>query len=120
MVVVKGVQAAINKTHLKVGPKADDPREPFKPLLSGFLWHTKRSRVSGVTVVFVQGLRNKFQIPLLESLTPFAHQFDLWGAGVVWVGHWDETTVGGFPWGPRGESDAGAPGSCIMCLQARS
>ena len=68
-------------TCLKFGPKADNPRKLLKPLLSGLLRFVKRSRVSGVAIVLVQVLGDKVQVPLLESLTPAVHEFNLWGIG---------------------------------------
>jgi len=81
LVAAKGVRRATNITYLEVDPKADNPRKLLKPLLSGLLRSTERSRVSGVTIVLMQGLCDKVQVPLLKSLTPFVHEFDLWGIG---------------------------------------
>ena len=74
--------ATTGKTYLMGGPKAENTRYMIKPLLSGLLWPAERSRVGCVTVVFVQGLRDKSQVPLLESPVPFEHKPDLRGIGV--------------------------------------
>jgi len=75
------IPVTTNITHIVVGPKAENARDMFKPLLSGLLWPTNRSRVGCVAIVLVQGLCDKAQVPLLESPVPFKHKFDLWGIG---------------------------------------
>jgi len=40
-----------------------------------------------VAIVLVQAIRDMGQVPLFESLTPFVHEFYLWGIGVCWVRH---------------------------------
>ena len=82
-------------TCLIVGPRADNPRDVFKPLLSCLLRHTKRSWVMDKATILVQDLPNKAQVLLIESLAHLVHEFDLGGGGASWVGHWDE---GGLPW----------------------
>jgi len=83
---MKGVRVTTDDTHLMTGPKAENTRDMIKPLLSGLLWPAERSRVGCVAVVFVQGLRDEVQVPLLESSVPFKHKLDLWGIG-VFQGH---------------------------------
>ena len=87
----EGDPVTTNTIHLLLGPEADDFRDVFKPLFSGLLWLAEGSRVSSMAVVFVQGFRDEVQIPLFECLTPFVDEFDLWGIGVFWVGHWDKS-----------------------------
>jgi len=89
LAAAKDVQAVTNTTHLTVGPKADNARGMFKPLLSSNLWLTERSWVIRVTIVLVQALRNKGHIPFFESLVPLEHEFDLRGIGIFPVWHWD-------------------------------
>ena len=81
LAITKGTQVIAGVTYFKVGPEADNPRELFEPLLPGLLRPIKRSRVSGVTVVLVQGLGDMAQVPLFESLAPLVHEFDLWRDG---------------------------------------
>ena len=86
-------------TYLELSPEAHHPRELFKPLLSGLFWLAERSRVSDMSIVLVQILRDKTQVPLLKSPTPFVHKLDLWRFGTFWVGHWDEMIEGELLWG---------------------
>jgi hypothetical protein len=99
LVAAKGVQGTTDITYLGSfdGPKAEKLPEPCKPLLFGFLWFTKRPRVTDVAVVLVQGIRDKVQIPHLESPSPFADEFDLWGIGALWDNHWGEAVESGYP-----------------------
>ena len=55
LVAVEGIQEATNMIYLLLvgGPKAENPREPRKPLLPGFLWFTERFRIKGVSIVLV-------------------------------------------------------------------
>jgi hypothetical protein len=96
LVAAKGVQGTTNITYPRFvgGPKAEPLPEPFKPLLFGFLFFTKRFRVTDVAIVLVQGTRENVQIPRSESPSPFVDEFDLWGIGVLWVSHWDEADEG--------------------------
>ena len=84
-----GIQGVTDIAHLKASPEAHNPGELFKPLFSGLLRLTKRSRVSGVTIFLVQGLGDMIQIPPSESLTPLVHEFYLRGIGGFWRGHSD-------------------------------
>jgi hypothetical protein len=98
-VAAKGVRGATAITYPRPvdSPGADKLPEPCKPLLFGFLFFTKRFRVTEVAMVLVQGIRDNVQIPLLESPSPFVDEFDLWGIGALWVNHWDEAVEGGDP-----------------------
>ena len=78
------------------GPEVDHTRDVFEPLISGLFRPTKRPRVSCVEIVFVQGLRDKGQVLLLESLVPLEYELDLWGMGTFWVEHWGEAIGGGL------------------------
>ena len=77
-----------------VGPKVDDPRDMFKPLLSGSIRLTKRSWIVGVAIVLVQALRDKGQVLVFEALGPFEHEFYLRRIGIFPVGHLDEVVEG--------------------------
>lgn len=101
LVAARSVRRATDITCHKFGPKADNPRKLLKPLLSSLLWFVKRSRVSCVAIVLVQVLGDKVQVPLLESLTPSVHEFNLWGIGAFWLGHWGTVQRQGRPLGPR-------------------
>ena len=68
-------------THVVLGPDAVEPRDVFKPLLSGFLWPTERSRVGDLAIVLMQGFCDKVYILRFECLGPFVGEFDLWGIG---------------------------------------
>ena len=47
--------------------------------------------------VIVQALRENVYVLFLESPTPFVYELDLWGSGVLAVGHWDEAAgLGGY------------------------
>ena len=98
-VAAKGVRGATNITYPRPisAPGADKPPEPCKPLLFGFLLFTERFRVTEVAVILVQCIRDNIQIPLLESLSPFVDELDLWGIGTLWVNHWGEAIEGGDP-----------------------
>ena len=106
LTVAKWIIVVANITHFELGPKTDNPCELFKPLLSGFLRFAKGSRVSDMAIVLVQGLRDKAQVPLLESPAPFVHEFNLRGIGVLWVRHRDEAIEGGLLWRSRGKTRA--------------
>ena len=90
----KEVRPVAHIAYLILSPKVENTPKTFKPLLSGLLWLTKRSRVIRVTIVLVQALRDVGQVPLSESRTPFVHEFDLWGVRVCWIGHWGEAAEG--------------------------
>jgi hypothetical protein len=69
--------------------------------------------VSDVAIAIVCGLRDKDRIPRLEGPTAFADEVDLWGIGVLWVGHWDEAVEDVDP-------DASTKGYiAFVCPQAR-
>ena len=87
---MKEVRVPAHTIYLVVGPKADDARDMFKPLLSGSIRLTKRSWVICVAIVLVQALRDKGQVLIFESLAPFKHELDLRGIGIFPVGHWNE------------------------------
>ena len=78
------------------GPEVDRTRDVFEPLISGLFRPTKRAGVSCVAIILVQGLRDKGQVLILESLVPLEHEFDLWGIGAFWVEHWGEAIGGGL------------------------
>ena len=44
--------------------------------------------------VLMQVFRDELQVPLLESSTPFVHDFQLRGFGIVGNGHLDGLTEG--------------------------
>ena len=95
LVTAKVVRAVTDMTYLEFGPKADNPRKAVKPLFSGLLWPANGPRVSDMAIVLVQVLCDEVQVPLLESVTPLVHEFDLGGLGAFFVGHWDEGIDGG-------------------------
>lgn len=69
----------------------------FKPLLLVLCWLVKRSGMSDMVKVIVQALRENVYVLFLESPTPFVYELDLWGSGVLAVGHWDEAAgLGGY------------------------
>lgn len=53
LAVARGVRVT-NLTYFVVSPKAENTRDMVKPLLSGLLWPTNRSRVGRVAIVLVQ------------------------------------------------------------------
>jgi len=97
LVVTEEVRVIINVTYLTVSPKANNPCDVFEPLLSGKFRLAERSRVIRVAIILVQVFREKGWVPLLESLVPFEHDFDLRGIRIFQVGHLDETIEGGLP-----------------------
>ena len=78
----KRVRAVVNVAYLVLSHEAGNTCEVLKPLLSGLVWLTERSRKGCVAIVLVQLLRDKVQVLLFETLTPFAYEFDLWGIGI--------------------------------------
>jgi len=96
LTAAKRVRAVVNVAHLTPSHEAKNSPEVFKPLLSGFLWLTKRSWEGCVAIVLVQMLLNLAQVPVFESLTPFVDEFDLWGIGAIWAGHWGGAAEGEF------------------------
>ena len=65
-------------TYLLLGPKAENPCNMFKPLLSGLLWPANGSRVSNMAIVLVQALRDEIRVFLFECLAPCVDKFELW------------------------------------------
>jgi len=90
--VAEEVRLAAKISYLSVGPKIDNPLEAPNPLLFGLLWPVKRSGVSDMAKVLVQGLRDEVRVIRFESLTPFENEFELWGSGAFWAGHQDTTS----------------------------
>jgi hypothetical protein len=82
--------------HLIIDPKGEYPLHVLEVLLFALLWHTERSGVRDMTIVLVQMRRDKVYIPLHESTTPFVHEFDVRGFGVLLPRHQAETLGGGF------------------------
>jgi hypothetical protein len=108
LVAAKGVRGATSITYLGVGgPKAENLRQMCKPLLFRLLRFAERFRVSDVTKILVEGIRDTVQVPRSESLAAFVDELDLWGVGVPWVSHWDEAVEGGDP---------GQVGRVIYCM----
>lgn len=79
-------------THLNVSGKLDDTREMFEPLFPGLRRLTDGLGVGVTAEVFMQGFGDKVQIPLLESATPFADEFDLGSFGDSERRHLDDAT----------------------------
>ena len=81
LTAAKRVLAVVNVAYRVLSHEGENASVVFKPLLSGLFWLTKRSREGCVAIVLVQVLRDKVQVLLFESLTPFAYEFDLWRIG---------------------------------------
>ena len=88
--------SANDLTYLLLGPKAENPCNMFKPLLSGLLWLPKRSRVKNMAIILVQALCDKVQVLVAECMCPFEDKFGLWRIGAFWAGHWDEAIGSGL------------------------
>ena len=78
----KGDPVAADIIYLKLSPDVENPRNVLKMLLFVSLWHTKRSRVTGIAIVLVEALREMIQVLPLDRLKIFVEEFDLWG---IWV-----------------------------------
>ena len=78
----KGDPVAADIIYLKLSPDVENPRNVLKMLLFVSLWHTKRSRVTGIVIVLVEALREMIQVLPLDRLKIFVEEFDLWG---IWV-----------------------------------
>ena len=103
-IVVCGSSLALERVHAVAdvayvirSHNANNAPEVFKPFLPGLLWLTKGSRVMRMAIVLVQILGDVGQVPVFESLTPFAYEVDLWGIGeIVWDGQWHcDGVIGG-------------------------
>lgn len=99
--MTKGIRLAAKMTCLGVSPKGENISEMFKPILLVLLWPPKRSGVSDMVEVVVQALCEYFYTLFLESPTPFIYELDLWGSGILGVGHWDEAAGGYLPEDPE-------------------
>ena len=74
-------------TYLDLGPEAAKSRNMLKPLISVLVGSANRSRISGMAVILVQGLRDGVHIYLFERPTPLTNEFDLWRIGAFGAGH---------------------------------
>ena len=70
--------SANDLAYLLLGPKAENPRNMFKPLLSGLFWPAEGSRVSDLAIILVQALRDEIRVFLFECLAPCVDKFELW------------------------------------------
>lgn len=96
LAAAREARTAAKITDLSLGPKGENLRDVFKPLLSIFLWQIERSGVSDVSKVLMQVFCENFRVLFFKPLAPFVYEFELWGIGAFEARHWNGATEGGL------------------------